>query len=72
MEYTSTRLKTLMNQRGISQTKLALDLNLKQEAISQYQENFYTADVENAMVFADYFDVSIDYLLDRTDNPKLK
>ena len=72
MEYTSTRLKTLMKQRGISQTKLASDLNLKQEAINQYQENFFKVDIENAILFADYFDVSIDYLIQRTDDPKLK
>ena len=47
MEYISTRLKTLMKQRGISRKKLASDLNLKQEAIDQYQDNFYTADSAN-------------------------
>lgn len=40
MEYISKRLKTLMKQRGISRKKLASDLNLKQEAIDQYQDNF--------------------------------
>lgn len=72
MEYTSTRLKTLMKQRGISRKKLASDLNLKQEVISQCQENFFMAEIENAILFADYFDVSIDYLIQRTDDPKLK
>ena len=72
MEYISKRLKTLMKQRGISRNKLASDLNLKQEAIDQYQDNFYKTDIENAILFADYFDVSVDYLLQRTDQPKLK
>jgi hypothetical protein len=36
-----------MKQRGISRKKLASDLNLKQEAIDQYQDNFYTADSAN-------------------------
>jgi transcriptional regulator with XRE-family HTH domain len=72
MEYISKRLKTLMKQRGISRKKLASDLNLKQEAIDQYQDNFYKTDIENAILFADYFDVSVDYLLQRTDQPKLK
>ena len=61
-----------MKQRGISRKKLASDLNLKQEAIDQYQDNFYKTDIENAILFADYFDVSVDYLLQRTDQPKLK
>ncbi|MDE5648549.1 MAG: helix-turn-helix domain-containing protein [Oscillospiraceae bacterium] len=72
MEYTSTRLKTLMKQRGISRQKLALDLNLKQEAIDQYQDNCYTADIDTLILFSDYFNVSVDYLLQRTDNPILK
>ena len=61
-----------MKQRGSSRKKLASDLNLKQEAIDQYQDNFYKTDIENAILFADYFDVSVDYLLQRTDQPKLK
>ena len=61
-----------MKQRGISRKKLASDLNLKQEAIDQYQDNFYKTDIENAILFADYFDVSVDYLLQQTDQPKLK
>lgn len=71
MEYISTRLKTLMKQRGISRKKLASDLSLKQEAIDQYQDNFYTA-IETLILFSNYFNVSVDYLLQRTDEPKLK
>lgn len=72
MEYISKRLKTLMKQRGISRKKLASDLSLKQEAIDQYQDNFYTADIETLILFSNYFNVSVDYLLQRTDEPKLK
>ena len=72
MEYISKRLKTLMKQRGISRKNLASDLNLKQEAIDQYQDNFYTADIETLILFSNYFNVSVDYLLQRTDQPKLK
>ena len=72
MEYISKRLKTLMKQRGISRKILASDLNLKQEAIDQYQGNFYTADIETLILFSNYFNVSVDYLLQRTDQPKLK
>ncbi len=61
-----------MKQRGISRKKLASDLNLKQEAIDQYQDNFYTADIETLILFSNYFNVSVDYLLQRTDQPKLK
>lgn len=64
------RLKLLRKQRGISQLKLALDLNMNQNSISRYENKERQADYQTLILFADYFDVSIDYLLGRTDNPK--
>ncbi|MBQ8546336.1 MAG: helix-turn-helix transcriptional regulator [Clostridia bacterium] len=64
------RLKLLRKQRGISQLKLAMDLNMNQNSISRYENEERQADYQTLILFADYFDVSIDYLLGRTDNPK--
>lgn len=64
------RLKYLREKRGISQLKLALDLNMNQNSISRYETGAREADYKSLIKFADYFDVSIDYLLERTDNPK--
>ncbi|MGN1207234.1 MAG: helix-turn-helix domain-containing protein [Eubacteriales bacterium] len=63
------RLKELRTQRGISQLKLALDLHMNQNSISRYENGQREADYKTLILFADYFDVSIDYLLGRTDNP---
>ncbi len=65
------RLKNLRTQRGISQTKLAIDLGLQQNSISRYETEAHQADYKTLIAFADYFDVSLDYLLGRTDNPKI-
>ena len=65
------RLKELRKKRGISQLKLALDLNMNQNTISRYETGEREADYRTLIKFADYFDVSIDYLLERTDNPKM-
>ena len=65
------RLKLLRNQKGISQLKLAMDLNMNQNSISRYETGEREADYATLILFADYFDVSIDYLLERTNNPKL-
>lgn len=65
------RLKELRNKRNISQLKLALDLNLNQNSISRYETGEREAGYELLIRFADYFDVSVDYLLERTDNPKI-
>ncbi|MBQ6568803.1 MAG: helix-turn-helix transcriptional regulator [Clostridia bacterium] len=64
------RLKELRKQRHISQTKLAIDLDLNQNAISRYETGDREADYKTLIKIADYFDVSIDYLLGRTDDPK--
>ena len=64
------RLKALREKRGISQLKLAMDLDMNQNSISRYEPGAREADYKSLIKFADYFDVSIDYLLERTDNPK--
>ena len=64
------RLKELRKKRKISQLKLALDLNMNQNTISRYENLEREADYETLLKFADYFDVSLDYLLGRKDNIK--
>ena len=61
------RLKALRKSRNISQLKLALDLNMNQNTISRYENREREADYETLVRFADYFDVSLDFLLGRTD-----
>ena len=61
------RLKNLRNERKISQLKLALDLNMNQNSISRYETGEREADYETLIKFADYFNVSLDYLLGRTE-----
>lgn len=61
------RLKELRKERNISQLKLALDLNMNQNTISRYENLEREASYDTLIKFADYFDVTIDYLLGRTD-----
>lgn len=62
------RLKQLRKERNISQLKLAIDLDMNQNSISRYENLEREADYETLIRFADYFKVSLDYLLGRTDN----
>lgn len=62
------RLKQLRKERKISQLQLAFDLNMNQNTISRYENLERQADYDTLIRFADYFDVSIDYLLGRMDN----
>ena len=61
------RLKELRKKRNITQLKLAMDLGLNQNAISRYETGEREADYKTLIALADYFGVSIDYLLERTD-----
>lgn len=65
------RLKELRKSKGISQLKLALALNTNQNTISRYETGEREPDINTLIQIADYFNVSIDYLLERTDNPQL-
>ncbi len=66
------RLKELRTSKGISQLKLALDLGMNQNSISRYENHEREADYATLIKFADYFNVSLDYLLGRTNNPNIQ
>lgn len=65
------RLHQLRKKKGITQLKIAFDLHFTQNSISQFENGKRHPDSKTLISFADYFDVSIDYLLQRTDNPHL-
>ncbi len=62
------RLRELRKKKGISQLKLAIDLSMNQNNISRYETMEREADYKTLIAFADYFNVSVDYLIGRTDN----
>ena len=63
------RLKQLRRKKRLSQQALATALDMSQNSISRYETGEREADYKTLIAFADYFNVSIDYLLERTDNP---
>ena len=69
-------LKTLRNSRNISATKLSEDLNIHRGSLSNWETGRRTPDSEMLLKIANYFNVSVDYLLgndtDDTDLFNLK
>ena len=63
------RLKALREARHMSQVRLAMELDLTQNSISRYENMEREAGYETLIRIADYFHVSLDYLLGRTDTP---
>ena len=65
------RLKELRKSKGISQIRLAMELNTTQNTISRYETGEREPGIAELIKIADYFNVSIDYLLARTDDPRM-
>ncbi|WP_270943178.1 helix-turn-helix domain-containing protein [Romboutsia lituseburensis] len=61
------RLKILRKDLKLTQSELGKNLNLSQRAISSYENGLRFPDEQILNSFADYFDVSVDYLLGRTN-----
>ena len=63
MDTINDRILTLRTQAGISQQRLADDLNLSRRAISLWETGRRTPDIQSVLLLADYFQVSLDYLV---------
>lgn len=61
------RLYELRKAKKITQQRLAIDLGIDQTSISSYECNKYLPTIEVLIKIADYFGVSIDYLLGLSD-----
>lgn len=63
------RLKLLRTNRKITMQKLADEIGLKNKGtIGQFETEITVPSSETLISLADYFDVSIDYLVGRSDN----
>lgn len=58
------RLKNLRESKGISQQKLALEINVSQTMISKYELGQAEPGISTICKIAEYFGVSSDYLLE--------
>ena len=61
------KLKKLREEVGITQSQLAKKTKVSRSAVAQYETNRQMPDLASLKDIADFFDVSIDYLLGRTN-----
>lgn len=64
-------LRKIREKRNLNQLKVATDNEITQESISKYENGIAFPSKDILIRLADYFNCSVDYLLDRTDNPKI-
>ncbi|RJS59177.1 hypothetical protein CJ483_03100 [Bacillus sp. PK3_68] len=67
MEY-GERLKKLRNERGISQQEFADRLKINRSTYARYELGKTQPDFETLQKIADYYSVTIDFILGRSDN----
>ena len=65
------RLRDLREDMDLNQTQIAEILHTSQTVYSRYERGFQTIPVEQRLILADFYNVSIDYILGRTNNKKL-
>ena len=64
------RLRFLRESVKLSQVKMAEIVGVKQSSLNRYELNQASPTFETITRYADYFDVSLDYIFARTDKPQ--
>lgn len=65
------RLRDLREDKDLNQTQIAELLFTSQTVYSRYERGVRTIPVEHLLILADFYDVSTDYILGRTNNKKV-
>ena len=65
------RLRDLREDMDMNQTEIAKLLFTSQTVYSRYERGFQTIPVEHLIILADFYKVSVDYILGRTDKKEL-
>lgn len=64
------RIALLREKRGLTQEELSNKIGISRAALSHYETNRREPDYETINKIANFFNVTIDYLLGRTDQPQ--
>ena len=65
-------LRALREDKDIKQKEIAAYLNVSQNTYSQYETGVISLTAEVLIKLANFYNVSVDYLLDRTKNPNIQ
>ena len=65
------RLRDLREDMDMNQTQVAALLHTSQTVYSRYERGFQTIPIEHLLILADFYKVSTDYILGRTNNKEM-
>lgn len=66
-----TNLKALRKAKGLTQISLQMKTGIEQALLSKFENGERVPPTDTLIRLADFYDVSIDYILCRTDNPEI-
>ena len=64
-------LKKLRKSKGLTQIALQMDTGIEQALLSKYETGERIPPTDTLMLLADYYNVSMDYIMCRTDVPDI-
>lgn len=66
-----SRIRDLREDRDLKQTQLSKYLAIDQSTYSDYENGKINIPVDMLIKLADYYDVSLDYIVGRSDRPQI-
>lgn len=67
----NNRLRQLRKAKGYTQIRVQMETGIEQALLSKYESGERIPPTETLLKLADFYRVSVDYLLCRTDNPQI-
>lgn len=64
-------LRKLRKEKGLTQIAVQMQTGIEQALLSKYENEERVPPTETLIRLADFYDVSIDYIICRSDNPKI-
>ena len=68
-DYMNNRLRQLRKDRKLTQVELQMRTGIEQSLLSKFENGERIPPTETLIILADFYHVSIDYILCRTENP---
>ncbi|MGM9670861.1 MAG: helix-turn-helix domain-containing protein [Oscillospiraceae bacterium] len=65
------RLRRLRKEHKLTQVALQMQTGIEQALLSKYENDERIPPTETLMRLADFYDVSMDYIMGRTDKPEI-
>ncbi len=64
-------LRKLRKNKNLTQIALQMQTGIEQALLSKYETGERVPPTETLIILADFYNVSIDYILNRTENPEI-